>query len=184
MKWIKHETNARNDPKLKLLKKKFQATGYGVYWTLLEIVGENIKENNQNDWAFVEEIHTVETLANESGVSPDKLRTMLGYMNEIGLIYKLNGKLCAPKILSRLDEYAQKRKGKFDVLTRQDKLIKMCRENIGIKSGEYRALEENRTEENRTEESVQKKISTEDGGVGKSLIREKLVTLGLKSKKL
>lgn len=162
MKWFKHDTNSRNDTKLKLLKKKFGATGYGVYFELLEIVGENIKDNNQKEWGFVEEVHTIETLADESGVTPDKLRTMLEYMNEIGLVYKLDHRLVAPKILSRLDEYASKRKGKFDVLEREDELIKKCRDNIGIQSGECRGLEENRTDKNRTEEKREHTPSLED----------------------
>lgn len=152
MKWFKHDTSARHDTKLKLLKKKFGAAGYGVYFELLEIVGENIKDNNQQEWGFVEEIHTVETLADESGLSPDKLRTMLGYMNELGLIFKIDGRLCAPKILSRLDEYAQKRKGKFDVLAREDELNSKHRDSVGTVSGESRALEQIRTDKNRTDE--------------------------------
>lgn len=162
MKWFKHDTAARHDTKLKLLKKKYGAAGYGVYFQLLEIVGENIKDSNQQDWGFVEEIHTIETLADESGVSPDKLRTMLGYMNELGLIYKISGRLCAPKILSRLDEYAQKRKGSFDVLARENELNEQYRDSVGTQSGESRALEQIRTEQIRTDKKREEAHSSLD----------------------
>ena len=122
MKWFKHDANARQDTRIKLLKKKYFAEGYGVYFQLLEIVAENVKEKNQMDWGFVEEIHTTETLADETGVSPDKLRTMLEFMNEVGLVYKIDGKLCVPKILGRLDEYARKRKGDFNIDQRKKEL--------------------------------------------------------------
>lgn len=151
MKWFKHDTGARNDTRIKLLKRKFKTEGYAVYFQLLEIVGENIKEDNQDDWAYVEEIHTIETLAAEIGVTPDKLRTILGYCNDIGLLYKLNGKLCIPKILSRLDEYARKRKGDFDVVQREKELIGQCRDKVRTVSGQSPGLEQNRLEQNRTD---------------------------------
>lgn len=156
MKWFKHDTSARNDTKIKLLKKKFGAEGYGVYFQMLEIVGENVKDNNRDEWGFVESIHTVETLSDESGVSPDKLRQMFSYMNEIGLLYKIDGRLCAPKILTRLDEYANKRRAGFDVSERKNELERQYRDNIGIQSGQYRALEENRTEEEKNKKRREK----------------------------
>ncbi len=152
MKWLKHDTTARNDTRIKLLKRAFGAEGYGVYFQLLEIVGENIKEKNHEDWAFVENVHTVETLADEVGVTPDKLRTMLEYCNEIGLVYKINGRLCIPKILGRLDEYARKRKGDFDVEKRQKELSRQTPDNVRTKSGECPGLEQKRTEQKRTEQ--------------------------------
>jgi DNA-binding transcriptional regulator YhcF (GntR family) len=142
MKWFKHDANARHDTKIKLLKKKYGAEGYGIYFQLLEIVAENIKDNNQNEWSFVEEIHTVETLADESGVSPDRLRKLLRYMNELGLIYHIDHKLCAPKILRRLDEFSQRRKKDLDVFQREDELSRLGRESIGTESGTNRALEQ------------------------------------------
>lgn len=159
MKWFKHDTNARNDTKLKLLKKKFGAEGYGVYFQLLEIIGENVKDNNHNEWAFVEEIHTIETLADESGVSPDKLRKQLNYMNELGLVFKINGKLCCPKILRRLDEFSQRRKQNLDVSQRENELTELGRESIGTQSGVNRGLEQIRTDKNRTEEKRVESVS-------------------------
>jgi len=159
MRWFKHDTNSRNDTKLKLLKKKFGALGYGIYFQLLEIIGENIKENNYEEWGFVESIHSLDTLADECGVSRDKLTTVLKYCNEIGLLYKLDNKMCCPKILLRLDEYATRRKKDFDVLQREKDLTTQCRDSIGIVSGEDRVLEENRTEENRREERKEHSLS-------------------------
>lgn len=151
MKWFKHDTDARNDTRIKLLKKKFGAMGYGIYFQLLEIIGENIKDNNHEEWGFVEEIHTLDTLADECGVSRDKLTTVLAYCNELGLLYKLDHKMCCPKILLRLDEYATRRKNDLNVYQREKELTKQCRESIGIVSGQNRVLEQNRIEQNRIE---------------------------------
>jgi hypothetical protein len=152
MKWFKHDCSARNDTKLKLLKKKFKAEGYGIYFQLIEIIGENVKDNNKDDWGFVESIHNLDTLADECGVSRDKLGTVLEYCNEIGLLYKLDNRLCAPKILLRLDEYASKRKKDFDVIQREIDLTRQCTDSVPTEAGENRGLEQKRIEEKRTEQ--------------------------------
>lgn len=108
MKWFKHDTDARNDLKIKLLKKEFGAEGYGVYFQLIEVIGEYIERDNLDEWGFVEPIHTIETLADESGVTPDKLRAILIFCNKIGLLEKRDGRLYCKKVEKRLDEYMQK----------------------------------------------------------------------------
>lgn len=159
MKWFKHDIDASQDTRIILLEKKFKLEGYAIYFKLLEIVGKNIKEDNHEQWSFVEEIHTIETLSEVVGVTPDKLRTVLEYCNEIGLIYKIDGKLCIPKILSRLDEYARKRRGDFDVDQRKKELIGQCQDKLRTMSGQNPGLEQNRTEQKRTE-GVTKKITS------------------------
>ena len=38
MKWIKHDTNANQDAKLKKLRMKYGLEGYGMYWYCLELI--------------------------------------------------------------------------------------------------------------------------------------------------
>lgn len=108
MKWFKHDTDARNDIKIKLLKQRHGAEGYGVYFQLVEIIGDNFDTNNTKEWGFVESSHTIETLAIECGVSPDKLRTILQTCDEIGLFSQKKGKLYCKSIKKRIDEYTRK----------------------------------------------------------------------------
>ena len=115
MKWFEHSTSARNDVKLKILKKKFGAEGYGVYFQLLEIIGESIEANNVDDWGFVDKVHTVETLADEVGVTPKKLRDILSLCNEIDLFQKYNDRLYCHQILSRFDTYARRHAKDIDL---------------------------------------------------------------------
>jgi len=113
IKWFKHDCDARHDTKLQLLKRKFGAEGYGIYFQLLEIIGSHIEKDNVVDWGYVEKIHTVETLADECGVTPDKLRSVLVYCNELELLEKRDGKLFCSKILKRMDEYFQRLESKY-----------------------------------------------------------------------
>lgn len=123
--WFKHDITARKDVKLKKLVKKFGVEGYGVYFSLLEIIADNIKTDNCWEWGFVDKEHDLETLADEVGVSVEKLAEILSYANEINLLYKIDGRLCCPQLLSRLDRYstqhAQKEAG-FDLAARKEEL--------------------------------------------------------------
>lgn len=131
MRWLKHDTNARNDLKIKLLKKKFGAEGYGVYFQLLEIIGEYIEKDNLDEWGMVNKFHTIETLAEECGVTPEKLREILSFCNEKELLQKKNNRLYCEKILDRLDEYAERIKAQKP----KKKKSGQNRDSIGTKSG-------------------------------------------------
>lgn len=148
MKWFEHATDARNDVKIKLLKAKFGAEGYGVYFQLLEVIAENIKNNNFNEWGLVDELHSIDTLAIESGVSPDKLRAILNYCNEIKLLLRIDGRLACPQLLDRVDEYAKRYVKSADITKRKDYLQSQL-EGVGIVSGQNRdnvALHNNTTQ--------------------------------------
>ena len=114
MKWFKHDVNARNDIKLRLLKKKFGLEGYGVYFSLLEIIGEFAEKDNVEEWGYVSKLHTTETLAEEIGTTPEKLEEVFQYCNELELFTQKNKRLYCEKILTRLDEYATKIKQQHD----------------------------------------------------------------------
>lgn len=106
MKWFQHDCSARNDLRIKMLKKKHGAVGYAVYFQLLEIIGEQVNEDNLSDWGYVDKLHTIDTLAEECGVAPDDLRAILKTCNDIELFEKKEGRLYCEKILKRLDTYA------------------------------------------------------------------------------
>lgn len=108
MNWFKHDCNARNDIKIKLLKQKFGNEGYAVYFQLLEIVADFANKQNIKEWGFVDKIFTTETLANEVGVTAEKLTEIFTFCNELQLFEQKNGRLFIPKAISRFSEYAQK----------------------------------------------------------------------------
>jgi hypothetical protein len=180
MKWFKHDTDAKDDLRIKLVRKQFGLEGYGMYFALLEVIGKAIDKGNIYEWGYVDKLHTVETLAEEIGADIEKLREFLLFSNKIGLLKKQKGRLYCKGILKRLDEYAEKIAKEKGV-----SLSELNRDFVGTKT----SIEKNRKEKIRIEQKrIEKTVSTEDGGVGKSpirenLVREKLVTLGLKSKK-
>lgn len=107
MKWFQHESNARNDIKLKMLQKAFGNDGYAIYFKMLEIIAEYANEKNLNEWGFVDRFHDTKTLAEECNIDADRLASILKKCNELDLFEKKNHRLYCEKILKRLDNYAQ-----------------------------------------------------------------------------
>lgn len=153
MKWFKHDTDAKEDVKIKLLEKKHGLIGYAVYFKTLEIIGKSIDKDNVDEWGFVETVHSIDTLAESVGIESGHYRDIIGTCDELGLFSKLNDKLYCEKILFRLDEYADRllnKKQLKKLINQRKKLSGQTPDTIGTLSGHYRArIEQNRTEQNR-----------------------------------
>lgn len=147
MKWFKHETSDRNKVESKLIKAKFGIEGYGIYLSLLEVIGETIEQDNHKDWGHVDQMHDINTLADECCVSVEKLKNFLVFCDEKGIFEKHKGRLFSRLILRRLDEWAER------IDSKKNKSEK-TREPLGSNSGATRArVEEKRVDKNRVEES-------------------------------
>lgn len=157
MKYLQHESNARNDIKIKHLRRKFGIVGYGVYFIMLEVIAENVKPDNHDQWGYVDEYYDVATLADEAGVDPEELREILQYCNKLKLFEKKDEKLYCKSILKRLDEYSQVIQRNAQ---RRSKIGKKptTSESLPSQSGEKRVeenrIEKNKIKENKKEESV------------------------------
>ncbi len=167
MKWFEHATDARNDVKIKLLKAKFGAEGYGVYFQLLEVIAENIKNTNFEEWGLVDDLHSVDTLAMESGVSPDKLRSILSYCNEIKLLQRIDGRLACPQLLDRVDEYAKRYVKAVDIAKRKQYLQSQLEgvPTMSRQTRSKRALHNKQTKQTNKQNSDQQKIVPQSGTV-------------------
>lgn len=108
MKWFEHHTSDRDLPQSKIIRSKFGAEGYGIYISLLEVIGENVLESNTDDWGSVSKIHDVESLAVECATTPEKLREFLEFCNQREIFEKKDGRLYTSLILDRLDNYAKR----------------------------------------------------------------------------
>jgi hypothetical protein len=159
MKWIQHDTSARNDVKIKILKKKFGAEGYGIYFQLLEIIGESIEKDNFEDWGFVDKHHTVETLADEVGTTSNKLRSILELCNQLDLFQKFRGRLYCHQILHRLDTYVSRYAKDVDLDQRKIELESEVENNVQTNFEQtsnkvrlHKITEHNSTEQENTEQ--------------------------------
>lgn len=131
MKWFEHHTDDRDKAHSKIIRANFGAEGYGIYMMLLEVIGQNVLETNQDEWGCVAEIHDISSLAKECSVSPQKLRRFLEFCNKKNIFLKKSEKLYTDLMLKRLDIYAKRIKSKskkFEVSS------KSVRSNVEVSS--------------------------------------------------
>jgi Domain of unknown function (DUF4373) len=138
MKWFKHDADASNDAKLKKLRLKYGAQGYGIYWYCLELIARNVEKHNLT----FELEHDAELIADDFKLSNDLVQHIMTYMIDLGLFESSNGIITCLKMANRTDEYTQQ-------LMRD---IKRTPESVPIISNTVpiisEVIEQNRTEQN------------------------------------
>jgi len=139
MLWFKHDSDASNDAKLRKLRIKYGAQGYGIFWYCLELIARNVDKNNLT----FELEHDAELIAEDFRLSSELVQEMMTYMVNLGLFENTDGIITCLKMSTRTDEYTQKLINKN----------KKCPDSIPTISGEKPRksvlIEEKRTEEKR-----------------------------------
>ena len=137
MQWFKHDADASNDAKLRKLRIKYGAQGYGIYWYCLELIARNVEKHNLT----FELEHDAELIADDFKLSTELVQHIMTFMVDIELFENSNGIITCLKMASRTDEYTHK-------------LISNLK-NIPILSGQNpkksALIEQNRIEQNRKE---------------------------------
>jgi hypothetical protein len=119
MKWFKHDSDSSNDAKLKKLRLKYGAQGYGIYWYCLELIARNVEKHNLT----FELEHDAELIADDFKLSAELVQHIMTYMVELELFENTDGIISCLKMATRTDEYTQK------LLN-----IKKCPDNVPTKS--------------------------------------------------
>jgi Domain of unknown function (DUF4373) len=138
MKWFKHDADASNDAKLKKLRLKYGAQGYGIYWYCLELIARNVEKHNLT----FELEHDAELIADDFKLSNDLVQHIMTYMIDLGLFESSNGIITCLKMANRTDEYTQQLMR--DIKRTPDSVPRIS-ESVPIIS---EVIEQNRTEQN------------------------------------
>ena len=104
MKWFKHDSDASNDAKLRKLRHKYGAQGYGVYWYCLELVARNVEKHNLT----FELEHDAELIADDFKLSAELVEEMMLFMVRLELFERCDNVITCMKMAGRTDEYTQK----------------------------------------------------------------------------
>lgn len=156
MKWFKHDSDASNDAKLKKLRLKYGAQGYGIYWYCLELIARNVEKHNLT----FELEHDAELIADDFKLSVDLVQHIMTYMVELELFENIDGVISCLKMATRTDEYTQqliKSSNKLPIVSRETP------ESLPIMS---EVIEEKRTEEKRIEKKRTSNKLTYELGIG------------------
>ncbi len=79
--YFKHDYNARNDPKLISVRRKFKGEGLAVWWVLIEILHES--ENHRLE----QKGYMIDAIAEQSGVDPEVVKSIIDFLvNEVELL--------------------------------------------------------------------------------------------------
>jgi hypothetical protein len=103
MKWFKHDSDAGNDAKLRKLRLKYGAQGYGIYWYCLELIARNVEKHNLT----FELEHDSELIADDFKLSAELVQEMMTYMVNLSLFENTHGVVTCLKMSTRTDEYTQ-----------------------------------------------------------------------------
>ena len=155
MKWFKHDSDASNDSKLKKLRLKYGAQGYGIYWYCLELIARNVEKHNLT----FELEHDAELIADDFKLSSDLVQHIMTYMVDLGLFENTTGVITCLKMATRTDEYTQQ-------LIRSNKKCTDSLPRVSLESPDnIRGIrrEEKRREENRIEEKRAEKTEKHEG---------------------
>lgn len=138
MKWFKHDSDASNDAKLKKLRLKYGAQGYGIYWYCLELIARNVEKHNLT----FELEHDAELIADDFKLSAELVQHIMTYMVELELFENTDGIISCLKMATRADEYTQQ-------IIRDNKKLALSRVTPDSVPRISEVIEEKRIEEKR-----------------------------------
>lgn len=143
MKWFKHDSDASNDAKLKKLRLKYGAQGYGIYWYCLELIARNVEKHNLT----FELEHDAELIADDFKLSSDLVQHIMTYMVELELFENTGGIISCLKMATRADEYTQQ-------IIRDNKKLALSRVTHDNVPRISEVIEENRIEKKRVQKTT------------------------------
>jgi len=106
--YFKHDSNARNDPKVQALIDKYGMEGYGRFWVIVEMLRED------SHYRISDKPYILRSLANQFKTTPEETKKFLiDCVEEFELLEQKNGYFFSNSLLKRmnhLDEIRGKRK--------------------------------------------------------------------------
>lgn len=147
MRWIKHDTDANMDAKLRHLRLKYGMEAYGLYWYCLERIAVNISISNISLELDYDSI----LISTDTGISIERIELMIRYMVDIRLFEQSKGRITCMRIARRLDKSMTSNKLMRELIVKlrhqNDKEISISPDAVMTESGTI-MQEERRGEEN------------------------------------
>jgi polyhydroxyalkanoate synthesis regulator phasin len=99
MKWFKHDTDAHIDARLLRLRLNHGMEAFGLYWYCLELIASNVTAKNLT----FELEHDSELISFQTGLSRERVESIMREMVELGLFEASAGKVTCMKLMKRMD---------------------------------------------------------------------------------
>jgi hypothetical protein len=102
--WFRHDSNAHNDLKIRMMrKKKFGWQGYGWYWYFIETLRDS------TDYSMPYSDLTCELLADDLNCKPEEVKEWLDYCVEIGLLRNIDGNISSFRLIDDMAKMGETR---------------------------------------------------------------------------
>lgn len=184
MKWFKHQTSMRHDPRIKRVVRKYGADGYALYNYILESIAGNL--NPKDPVPSLEE--TSEDIAYDLKLDTLRVQEIVGYCLEQGLFSQdeVTGHILCLKMYKFLDDATRKSSSVVNMLNSFAKLNKS--EKVGqIPSKSEKVLPElDKDLELESDKDIKKPLSDKSNGAefyktkkGRKLKGKRLETFNL-----
>jgi hypothetical protein len=102
--YFSHDADMRNDVKMKALRKKFGAAGYGVWNMLIEYL------TDQDFFTFKVDELTIELMSGDFDAEPDFIKSVIDYCVKLNLLQDEGGSIKCKTLEKRLEVVLLKRK--------------------------------------------------------------------------
>lgn len=101
--YFPHDTDMRNDPKIKALRRKFGVEGYGIYCMAIEYIGDSEY--------FIADFDKlgIELMAGDFDIDPERLIEIIKYCQSLDLLQLESGELSCNSLENRLNPLLSKR---------------------------------------------------------------------------
>ena len=143
MQWIKHDTNANQDAKLKRVRMKYGLEGYGLYWYCIELIAADVDQNNLT----FELEHDAEIISFDTGIHVERVNEMMAYMVNVGLFESSGSAITCLKLLKRLDQSMTSNKKMREMITTAKDNHDAVMTNPDFVMQEEKRIEENRNKD-------------------------------------
>lgn len=132
MKWFKHSSSLRNDPKVKRLIRKYGSDGYAIYVSIVEMIADSLDPISKII-PFLEE--DIMDIAIEFNIDSSRVNEVLDFCIDQGLLHEnTNGMIFCFKLYSYVDEYFTKNQKNKEQFIKRNRAIITAYKEGGIES--------------------------------------------------
>jgi hypothetical protein len=148
--YFSHDTEMRNDIKIKALRRKFSHLGYSVWNMLLELLTTN--EYFEYEWNEM----GIELLAPDFDCDADDIKSIVDYCIKLNLLQITNGYLHCEKLTIRLEETVLlRRKGYCNDNSKRykSKIVNVNNNEVNVNINGQSKVKESKVNESKVNES-------------------------------
>lgn len=143
--FFKHDTDMRNDPKIRAVRAKFGLEGYAVWCLLLETLSDS------DGFSIPWDALSVEIYAGDFSMPGDQLSEIVHYLSLLNLIQIEGEKLCCQKLSARLASLIEKRERMQERYNSQFLPQKKAETEVSAAETTQSRVEKSREEKSRVE---------------------------------